>query len=186
MGNPSRSNAVGKAVATIVVITACWIGAATAQRHISTAPEYPLVYRIYDRSTPVEVLVSQGSVKLPEGRSERVQALWEASDAAGAAPGFRTGVVLDIQASRRDFDADGRLDGVQLTVDGLLRTYQGTRREETSAGAEGGFVVMPVIREEGFRQSSYRAMPDPQPVSFQVSGSDGQKYRVELLLGLLR
>ena len=186
MGNPSRSPAVYKAVAVFVIITGFWVVSVAAQRHLSSAPEYPLVYRIYDRSTPVEVLVSKGSVKLLEGRSERVQALWEARGTEGAAPGFRTGVVLDIEAGARDSDADGRLDGIQLTVDGRLRTYQGTRREETPAGGEGGFVVMPVIREEGFRQSSYRALPDPQPVSFQVSGSDGQKYRVELLLGLVR
>ena len=178
-------------LAAILGITALsWVDGVPAQRHISLAQEYPLVYQIYDQSTPVEMLVSEGSVKLAEGRSERVEALWEAQvpgrEAGGRALAFCTGVVLDLQASRRDFDADGRLDGVQLTVDGSLRTFQGTRRESTAAGEEGGFVVMPVIREEGFRQSSYRSLSDRQPVSFLVSGSDGQRYRVQLTLGLVR
>ena len=178
-------------LAVAVVATALlWTGSLPAQRHISLAREYPLVYQIYDQSTPVEVLVSEGSVKLAEGRSERVEALWEAQvpgrEAGDRALAFRTGVVLDLQASRRDFDADGRMDGVQLVVDGSLRTFQGTRRETTPAGQEQGYVVMPVIREEGFRQSSYRSLSDRRPVSFLVSGSDGQRYRVELTLGLLR
>ena len=177
-----------KIITLVLMTVVLGVGTAAAQRHISTAPEYPLVYRIYDRSTPVEVLVSEGSVKLPEGRSERVEALWEARGTRQDTdlPGFRTGVVLDLQASRRDFDADGRLDGVQLSVDGRLRTYQGVRRESSPAGQDAGYVVMPVIREEAFRQSSYRSLSDPQPVSFLVSGSDGQRYRVQLTLGLVR
>jgi len=186
----NRGAPVNKIALLILTAAAVWSTQPAAQGHISAMQEYPLVYRIYDLSTPVEVLVAEGSVKLLEGRRQRVERLWEArlggENEERPETAFTTGVVLDLRAEGRDFDGDRRPDGVELSVDGRLRTYQGMRRTGSPAGEDQGYVVMPVVREEEFKQSSHRSLQDPDPVSFTVSGSDGQRYRIELKLGLVQ